>query len=273
MATYAIGDIQGGYEAWIRLLEYISFTPKRDRLWLVGDLVNRGPSSLAVLRLAQKIDAEIVLGNHDLHFLAVAHDIVPYGRKDTFEEVLRAPDRDSLVEWLCHRPLLHHDPVLQITMVHAGLAPQWDLAEAQMHAQELEAVLRGPDRKEFFKNMYGDEPECWSNHLSGWERLRFISNIFTRLRFFTSEGAMDMQYKGTLDNVPPDKIPWFLVAERKTQGEMIVCGHWSTLGYRFQSNVHSLDSGCVWGGKLSALRLDGIPMLYQVDCPKCAEIE
>lgn len=268
MAVYAIGDLQGCHDSLRRLLDYLAFDPTHDRVWLVGDLVNRGPASVEVLRLVRSLGkaAVTVLGNHDLHLLAVAHHKEHRRNKDTFDDVLHAPDRDDLLEWLCQQPLLHHDPLLRMTMVHAGLPPQWNLDQACILAAELQEVLRGDQRKEFFRHMYGNHPNCWSKNLSGWERLRVISNCFTRLRYCTVDGRLDMKHKGPPGTQSSPYIPWFLVPGRRSAGETIVFGHWSTLGYHHQSDVYALDSGCVWGGRLTALRLDDSPRPFYISC-------
>ncbi len=272
MAVYAIGDVQGCYDSLRRLLDLIAFDPASDRVWLVGDMVNRGPASAAVLRLVRDLgDAAIaVLGNHDLHLLAVAHNQDHRRHRDTIDDVLRAPDRDELLEWLCQRPLLHHDARLRVTMVHAGLAPQWDLRQAVACAAELHDVLRGAERVEFFKHMYGDRPAVWSEDLTGWERLRFSVNCLTRMRFCSGDGDVDMRHKGSPGTQPSHLVPWFMVPGRLTQQETIVFGHWSALGYRHQAGIYALDSGCVWGGRLTALRLDGEHRTYRVFCPDSA---
>jgi bis(5'-nucleosyl)-tetraphosphatase (symmetrical) len=260
MPTYAIGDIQGCCDEFEALLERIAFDPQQDRLWLVGDLVNRGPRSLDVLRLVRRLgDAvTVVLGNHDLHLLAVAS--TPARRPkpgDTLNDVLLAPDRDELLDWLRRQPILHHDPELNYTMIHAGLAPQWDLATARRCAAELENVLRDErTAAELFAHMYGDQPDLWSDELQGFDRLRFITNCFTRLRFVTADGRLDLKYKGTIADAPTGLTPWFQAPERRTRGERIVCGHWSALGFHEGDGVLSIDTGCVWGGSLCAVRLD-----------------
>lgn len=258
MATYVIGDIQGCYDPLRRLLDSLLFDPNQDQIWLVGDLVNRGPASAAVLRLIRSLDnaAIAVLGNHDLHLLAVAHHQDHYRHKDTFDDVLKAADRDELLDWLCQRPLLHYDASFKVTMVHAGLAPQWTLHQAQNCALELQTVLRGKKRNEFFRRMYGNYPDYWTDKLSGWERLRFIANCFTRIRFCDNNGHIEFEYKGPVGSQPDSYLPWFLSPNRRTAGETIVFGHWSTLGYHHQADVYALDSGCVWGGQLTALCLD-----------------
>jgi bis(5'-nucleosyl)-tetraphosphatase (symmetrical) len=260
MRTFAIGDIQGCFAEFEQLLKQIRFDPEQDRLWLVGDLVNRGPQSLQVLRKVRSLGASAitVLGNHDLHLLAAAlspaESLKP---KDTLGEIFSAPDCDELLHWLRHRPMLHTDHALGYTMVHAGFAPQWDLAQAQACARELEAALRDPDRcVELFAHMYGDKPDQWSAHLQGAERLRFITNCFTRLRFCSEDGRLELKYKGTLDKAPKGLMPWFKVPERRWHGTRIVCGHWSALGYHREEDVLAIDTGCVWGERLCAVRLD-----------------
>lgn len=260
MPTYAIGDIQGCCDEFEALLDRIRFDPAHDRLWLVGDLVNRGPRSLDVLRKVKALgDAAItVLGNHDLHLLAVA--FVPGEKlkaKDTLTEVLAAPDRDELLDWLRRRPVLHHDSQLGYTMLHAGLPPQWDFATAQSCAQELEATLRDSSGcRELFAHMYGDQPNRWSDDLTGYERLRFITNCFTRLRFCRTDGQLELKYKGTIEAAPAHLTPWFRAPNRQSRQLRIVCGHWSALGLYEGDGVLSIDTGCVWGSSLCAVRLD-----------------
>lgn len=259
MRTFAIGDIQGCDDEFAALLERIEFDPARDRLWLVGDLVNRGPRSLDVLRRVKALGraAIAVLGNHDLHLLAVALAGEKTKSQDTLAEILAAPDRDELLHWLRHRPLLHHDAALGYTMIHAGLAPQWDVATAQACAHEVETALRDEERCiELFQNMYGDKPNRWSDDLAGFERLRFITNCLTRLRFCHDDGKLELKFKGTLEQAPQDLRPWFRIAGRKSRQQRIVFGHWSALGYYDGDNVLSIDTGCVWGSTLCAVRLD-----------------
>lgn len=260
MPTYAIGDIQGCCDEFEALLDRIRFDPARDRLWLVGDLVNRGPRSLDVLRKVKALgDAAItVLGNHDLHLLAVA--FAPGEKlkaKDTLDDVLAAPDRDELLDWLRRQPVLHHDAQLGYTMLHAGLPPQWDFATAQSCAHELEETLRDiRGCRELFAHMYGDQPNRWSADLKGFERLRFITNCFTRLRFCHQDGQLELKYKGSIEQAPGDLVPWFRAPNRKSRQLRIVCGHWSALGFYEGDGVLSIDTGCVWGSTLCALRLD-----------------
>lgn len=260
MATYAIGDIQGCCDEFEALLAQLRFDPTRDRLWLTGDLVNRGPRSLDVLRLVKRLGpaAITVLGNHDLHLLAAA--LTP-GEKlkpqDTLGPILSAADRDELLTWLRSLPLLHHDAKLGYTMLHAGLPPQWDLATAQACAHELEQALRDDKRSiELFTHMYGDKPNRWSDNLRGLDRLRFITNCLTRLRFCRTDGTLELKYKGTIDSAPQGVVPWFRAPRRRSRDLHIVCGHWSALGYHDGDGVLSIDTGCVWGERLCAIRLD-----------------
>jgi bis(5'-nucleosyl)-tetraphosphatase (symmetrical) len=270
MATYAIGDIQGCDDEFARLLDKLQFEPARDRLWLVGDLVNRGPSSLAALRRVKNLgeSATVVLGNHDLHLLAVAYARAGKAKsKDTLDDVLTAPDRTELLEWLRHRPVLHHDAALDYTMLHAGLPPQWDLQTAQRCARELENALRNEEVcKDLFGHMYGDRPNRWSEDLDGFARLRFITNCLTRLRFCRANGSLELSYKGTIDQAPADVFPWFRAPGRRSQGLRIVCGHWSALGYHEEGGVRSIDTGCVWGAQLCAVRLDAAAAPVFVPC-------
>ena len=269
MALYAIGDVQGCNEELGALLRAVHFSPDRDRLWFVGDLVNRGPDSLGVLRRIRALGdaATVTLGNHDLHLLAVAFGSAPVRRGDTLDEILAARDRDGLLEWLAGRPLLHEDRGLNACMLHAGLAPQWSLPLARRCAREVESVLqRDPER--LFERLYGDEPDRWDDSLQGEARLRFIVNCFTRLRYVDADGRLMLRAKGSpKKNQPPQLIPWFEAPGAGWRGPRIIFGHWSTLGFFNEAGVTSLDTGCVWGGTLTALRLDlpGAPPV-QVGC-------
>jgi bis(5'-nucleosyl)-tetraphosphatase (symmetrical) len=260
MSVYVIGDIQGCDEEFARLLDLLRFDARRDRLWLTGDLVNRGPRSLEVLRRVKALGSAVtmVLGNHDLHLLAVAANGKSHGKAaDTLQAVLKSPDRDELLHWLQQQPLLHHDASLGWTLVHAGLAPQWDLECATACARELERALRsGSSARELFGAMYGNHPDRWSEDLTGLDRLRFITNCFTRLRFCDRDGRLDLEYKGTLAKAPPRLFPWFRAPGRRSAALRIVFGHWSALGFYRGEGVMGLDTGCVWGGKLAAVRLD-----------------
>ena len=271
MAIFAVGDIQGCYDELRQLLTRIKFNPAEDRLWFTGDLVNRGPQSLEALRFVKGLGerAVCVLGNHDLHLLALTAGVDRPRPADTLDAVLAAPDRVELLDWLRHRPMLYHDAALGFTLVHAGLPPQWDLATASACARELESALRRPDYPEFFRHMYGNQPARWSPDLQGTERLRFIVNCCTRLRYVGADGELDLASKGAPGTQPAGFVPWFEAPERKSAELHIVFGHWSTVGEVKGHNVYPLDTGCVWGGRLSALRLDGDGSggWYCVDCP------
>jgi bis(5'-nucleosyl)-tetraphosphatase (symmetrical) len=268
MAVYAIGDIQGCYDELQALLAQLAFDPAQDRLWFAGDLVNRGPKSLETLRYVRELgDAAVtVLGNHDLHLIAAASGHAPKNDDHTLDAVLTAPDRDELIEWLCHRPLLHHDATLGFTLLHAGLPPQWDLALAQACASEVEAVLRGPRRQEFLERMYGNKPRKWKQDLAGIDRLRFITNCFTRMRFCDKKGRLDLKSKGAPGSQPPGQMPWFSVPGRASRDLNIVFGHWSTLGECNEPGVYPIDTGCLWGGTLTALRIDETPQRISQPC-------
>lgn len=268
MAVYAIGDIQGAYDELQALLGEIGFDVATDRLWLVGDLVNRGPRSAEVLRFVRGLGerAITVLGNHDMHLLAVAAGAREANPHDTFHDVLSAPDRDELMAWLRQRPLMHHDPALGYTMVHAGLAPQWDLDTARRCAAEVEAELRSGAYVSFLRDMYGSEPDRWSDTLTGTGRLRFILNCFTRLRFCDAHGRLRLKEKGSPFGRNDGLIPWFEAPHRASRELNLVFGHWSTLGRHQAPGVFALDSGCVWGGALSALRIDGSPAWFDIPC-------
>lgn len=263
MALYAIGDIQGCHAEFCDLLALIGFSRERDRLWLVGDLVNRGPDSLAVLRdvIALGECATTVLGNHDLHLLTVAAGHRRAHHSDTLDPILDAPDRDELLDWLARRPLaVAEDGWL---MVHAGVLPQWTRADVLALAREVETVLAGSDRTEFLRVLYGDEPATWSGDLTGDDRLRAIVNALTRLRFCTAGGRMEFREKRGATFAPESYAAWFLHENRRTADVHVVCGHWSTLGLTLAPNVAMLDSGCLWGGSLTALRLDDL-RVFQV---------
>lgn len=257
MSRYAIGDIQGCYRELRALLAQLKFSADSDRLWFVGDLVNRGPESLEVLRLVRSLgdNATVVLGNHDLHLLAVAYGSHRKRRADTLDAVLEAPDRDGLLEWLLTRPLAYRDPTSGDLLVHAGLVPQWTAAQAVELAAEVEAVLRA-DPRALFDNMYGDEPHRWSDDLSGVDRLRFTINVLTRLRVCTADGDVDLKMKGKPPRQPSPLLPWFEVPNRHSRDTRILFGHWSALGFVQREHVVGLDSGCVWGGALTAFDLD-----------------
>ncbi len=262
MSVYAIGDVQGCGAELDALLHAIGFAPPRDRLLFVGDLVNRGPDSLGVLRRVRDLGAaaECVLGNHDLHLLAVAAGVAPPKRQDTLAAVLAAPDRDGLLDWLRRRPLLVDDPASGATVLHAGLPPQWDVAQARARAREVEAALAGPGWIDLLARMYGDTPRRWRDGLAGWARLRVIVNCLTRLRYCDAAGVLALGEKGAPGSQRPPFQPWFAVPERRSRGTTIVFGHWSTLRLARADceryRVWPLDTGCVWGERLTALRLD-----------------
>lgn len=266
MSTYTIGDVQGCFDELQSLLTDINFDPRQDRLWLVGDLVNRGPKSLEVLRFVKNLpDAKVVLGNHDIHLLALAYGN-PYPHH-TLDAVLNAPDRDELITWLRHLPVLHYDAALGYIMVHAGLAPQWDLATAMRCGRELEAALQDDQQiAALLDNLYGNQPDSWHDDLSGWERLRFITNALTRMRYCTADGRLEFSAAGEPGTQPEGYLPWFKVPGRKTRQQKIVFGHWSSLqGITDEPRVFALDTGCVWGKTLTAMRLeDG--QLFSVPC-------
>lgn len=272
MAVYAIGDIQGCGASLRELLDRIQFDPAQDTLWLTGDLVNRGPDSLWVLRYVRDLGASAitVLGNHDLHLLAIwAGHAQPKGN-DSIDDVLQAPDVDELMHWLRQQPLLHHDPALGYLMTHAGIPPAWDLATAKRCASELEAALRQPDFDDFLREIYGNQPDAWSDELRGVDRLRYITNAFTRMRVCDDAGRLQLHYKGLPQDCPQDHMPWYKVPDRRYDGPTIICGHWSALGYYDGDGILAIDSGCVWGGQLTAVRLDGPRQRISVDCPAYA---
>jgi bis(5'-nucleosyl)-tetraphosphatase (symmetrical) len=265
MATYAIGDVQGCFGSLERLLDRIGFAPSQDRLWFVGDLVNRGDQSLAVLRYVKGLGAaaQVVLGNHDLYLLAAAAAVVSPGPKDTIQEILEASDRDDLLRWLRQRPLLYREP--PFVLVHAGLLPQWTVQEAAELAQDAERELRGPDFHRVLRALYPSAHLQWTDKLTGCERLATIIKVLTRLRACSPTGVMESSYTGPPDRVPPGFQPWFEIPGRKHAGATIVCGHWASLGLHCQDDVLALDSGCVWGRHLSAIRLED-RQVFQVPC-------
>lgn len=258
MSTYAIGDIQGCYDDFMHLLETIKFTD-HDTVWLTGDLVNRGPKSLETLRFIKSLGQRqiTVLGNHDLHLLAIAHGVEKMHADDTLTPILQAKDRDELITWLQHQPLLHHDETLGFTMVHAGLAPMWDLPTAKRLAREVETALQGPHASDFFHHLYGNHPDHWEEHLTGWERLRCITHYFTRVRFCYPDGRLEFKNKWKMETEDESLIPWFKLPHRENTELKILFGHWAGLsGDTHTPNVYALDTGCVWGNALTAMRLE-----------------
>lgn len=264
MSTWAIGDVQGCHDELGRLLEAIAFDPAHDRLWFTGDLVNRGPASAAVLREVRALGARAVtvLGNHDIHLLAIALAGAPARRKDTLRELLDAPDAAELVDWLRRQPLLHRDAELDFALVHAGLPPQWSLEEALQRAAEVEAALAGDRPGDFLDALYGDQPEFWERELAGAARLRFITNCLTRMRYCDAEGRLALKPKGPPGSQPPGLMPWYEAPGRRSAGTRIVFGHWSTHYLtRPDTRAHGvwgIDTGCLWGGTLTALCLDSL---------------
>ncbi len=263
MSTYAIGDLQGCYSELQDLLNKLNFDESNDRLWFVGDLVNRGPESLACLEFVKSLgdSASTVLGNHDLHLLAVANKVRKPHRKDTLDDILNASNADDLLNWLNNLPLLVHDTDLNITMVHAGLPSQWTLEQAQDLAQETEALLRSDQFNDFIKYMYGDEPDVWTESLAGYDRHRFIINCFTRMRYCYADGRLDLAAKNAPGKEDEKLLPWYALSDRKTNKNKIVFGHWSTIHLGNEKNfdqyhVYPLDTGCLWGGELTAMRLE-----------------
>lgn len=274
MATYAIGDIQGCFKELTALLTLIQFNPQQDILWFAGDLINRGPQSLDVLRFIKSLgDQHIaVLGNHDLHFLAVAFGATHQRDKDTLTEILNAPDRDELVDWLRHLPLIHVDAAKNTILVHAGLAPSWDIHTAKTLSDEVANALQSDKADEFLHQMYGNQPDLWNANLTGMARLRCITNYCTRMRFCTADGRLDLSYKGTLADKPAELIPWFEIKERKNADATIFFGHWAALlGETHTPRVFALDTGCVWGNQLTAMRLEDHKR-FSVPCGKGLQI-
>jgi bis(5'-nucleosyl)-tetraphosphatase (symmetrical) len=272
MATYAIGDVQGCYDQLMRLLERAGYDERRDMLWFVGDLVNRGPQSAQTVRFVKSLGERqvTVLGNHDLALLVVAEGIAKAHKGDTFGDILEAPDRDELLTWLRHQKMVHAAD--GYAMVHAALLPQWSIPRALALAREVEAALQRPDYHAFLKQMYGNEPLRWSDDLAGYDRLRVVVNAMTRARFVMPDGTMEFRHKKGLDTCPPGYLPWYDVPGRASRGTPVIFGHWAALGLLLREDVVGLDSGCVWGRALSALRLADRE-LTQCDCSEVAASE
>ncbi len=257
MATYVVGDLQGCLQPLKCLLRQVEFQPGRDVLWSVGDVVNRGPKCLKTLRFLYRMrdSLRMVLGNHDLHLLAVASGARPMNRSDTLQKILDAPDREELLAWLLHQPLLYREHGW--TMVHAGIPPQWSIDQAAGYAEEVEAVLRSEHCVEFFRNMYGNTPDLWSEELAGMTRLRVITNYLTRMRYCSSDGVLDLESKGPSPNAGKKVSAWFSHPHRKTSQDWILFGHWASIEGRTDTPFAiGLDTGCVWGGCLSLYELE-----------------
>jgi len=267
VAIYAIGDIQGCHDELLRLLDAIDFEAGDDQLWFTGDLVNRGPKSLETLRFVKSLgkSAVTVLGNHDLHLLAAASENRKPRKKDTLDAILAAPDREELLDWLRRQPLLHYND--RYCLIHAGLPPQWDFKKSKKMAARVTRVLAGNDYEQFLAQMYGNMPDLWSEELQGVDLLRFIVNCFTRMRYCHRDGRLDFQYHGPPGSQPKHLLPWFAIPGRKTADINIVFGHWSTLGFHDRDNCYGIDTGCLWGGKLTALKLTGKMRRIDIDCP------
>lgn len=263
MSTYAIGDLQGCYTELQDLLNKINFDETNDQLWFAGDLINRGPESLKCLRFVKSLEknAKTVLGNHDLHLLAIANKVRKPHRNDTFDEILNADDAEALLNWIKHLPLLVHDKELNFTMIHAGLPPQWSLKKARKLAKETENVLQSDQFTDFIHNMYGNQPDTWSETLSGDDLHRFIINCFTRIRYLEETGKLNLKENNAPGRQAKNLIPWYALPNRKTNKDKIIFGHWSTVTLGKQQNfkqynVYPLDTGCLWGGELTAMRLE-----------------
>ena len=272
MAVYAIGDVQGCYSQLLRLIEKINFDPTNDFLWFCGDLVNRGPESLQALRFIKSLGnrAVTVLGNHDLHLLALYHSKQSLDKSDTLYQVLASPDCDELMSWLQARPLVHYDDLLKTVIVHAGIHPGWSLRQALSLSSELEQVLQTADSTVFFKQMYGDHPDYWDDNLTGIDRLRCITNVFTRMRFMTTDHRLDLDAKGDPEQqIDENLVPWFKLDNQLELNISVVFGHWATLPTGVYGRHFAIDGGCIWGGRFTALQLDPEePRWHSISCQK-----
>lgn len=270
MAVYAVGDIQGCYDSLRKLLDKAKFDPKKDMLWSLGDLINRGPKDYEVLKFCMELgdNFNCVLGNHDLHFLAIALGYHEPKSSDTFQQVLKAADLDEITDWLRHKPLAHYDKTRNMMFVHAGVPPQWSAKKTITLAKEVEnAIVDEQKSRLYFANMYGNHPKVWKKDLSGVKRWRVITNYLTRMRFCDQSGRLDLKSKAGVDQAPDGYIPWFEVPERKTADTTILFGHWAALmGETNRSNVHALDTGCVWGGKMTLVNIDKLAKRISVKC-------
>lgn len=267
MAIYAIGDVHGCYNELNHLLDKINFCETTDSLWFVGDLINRGPKSLKTLRFIYGLpNTHVVLGNHELSLLATAYAGLKPSKNDNFKKILKADDSDELLHWIRHQKLFHRDKALGFAMVHAGLHPSWSLKKAGIYAKEVEQAIQSPNHAEFLSQMFGNKPDEWSDELTGHERLRCLTNIFTRMRYCTQDGKLNLKLKSNPSKQTKGKyLPWFDVLGRKSAKHKIIFGHWSTLGLVHRKNVYAIDTGCLWGGSLTALRIDtDMPEITQV---------
>lgn len=256
---FAIGDLQGCLTEFDALLAKIQYDRHQHRLWLCGDLINRGPDSIGVIRRIQELPVEpvIVLGNHDLHFLAVHSGAKPMKASDTFDDMLDSPDSDAICDWLASQKLVYHDSNFGFTMAHAGIAPMWSIEQAQAFGREVEAVLNSNQRDELFNNMYGNKPAKWSDDLASWDRLRVIINYCTRMRYCDADGTLALKCKVPPGFQPDNLMPWYQVPNRPAAQDKIIIGHWASLwGKANTPNIYALDTGCVWGGELTAMRLE-----------------
>ena len=274
MPTYLIGDIQGCDDAFERLLRTISFSPSRDTLYILGDLINRGPASAEVLRRCMRLGDAVkpLLGNHDLHLLATAYGVRKTGKRDTLQNILNAADRNELLHWVSQQPLARHlqsKSGQRLLMVHAGVLPQWSFEEALQLADEVHQTIKGTNLNDFLQHMYGNLPNQWRNDLSGHERIRTIVNALTRIRFCSADGKMDFESSESADAAPEGLMPWFECPARQTAADIIAFGHWSTLGLVNRPHLMALDTGCIWGGCLTAMELGDDFMertVHQVHC-------
>jgi len=274
MATYAIGDVQGCYSQLKELLVKLEFNSDKDKLWFAGDIINRGPDSLKTIRFIKSLEdnAVTVLGNHDLHLLAIANGRKKQSKRDTVQAILDARDSDVLLDWLIHRPLVHYQKKNHICLVHAGIYPDWNLEQTLSYSKELENVLQGPKSHEFFHHMYGDKPKKWSNELTGWDRLRFITNCFTRMRYINDDLKLCLKEKGAPGKKDDHIHPWFAF-EREEEDLNVVFGHWSTLTDPKEKHFYPLDTGCLWGGKLTALKINSkLKKRTAIKCPKTLSV-
>jgi bis(5'-nucleosyl)-tetraphosphatase (symmetrical) len=258
MSIYAIGDIQGCYKSLRNLIKQSGFKASTDKLWFCGDLVNRGPQSADVLRYIMGLGdtAHCVLGNHDLNLLAVAYGKRESKEQDTLDEILNAPDSNEMLKWLRHQPLFHQSKKYRICMVHAGIYPGWSITKTIKLAKEVQQVLRKGDYETLLEEMYGNSPAYWDDNLQGWDRLRFITNVMTRMRYLDSSGALDLDIKCSPGKQGPGHHPWYSIEAKRKKDWRVFFGHWSTLGLHWQNNAICLDSGCLWGGKLTAARVN-----------------